>query len=375
MLRVIVAFGREEYEYRASASRARKPSRPASGSRCGQPCSRSSSTRPRRRARRSCSGSGPGTSSRHSSPSASCSCSWATSRPIYKPLEQLSGTVCVAAGAVRRAALASSRCSPSEPEVERRRGCDRARPRHGTGGVRGRRLRLQGRARARSPTHVRGRARTASRHRRPDRRRQDDTRLAARALLRPDARANPPRRRRRCRASGSKRCGVRSASSSRSRSSSRARSRRTSATAGWTRPTTRSSRPHAAANVARLRTPPAGRLRHEARRARNPALRRRAPADLGCARLPQGRADPHPRRADVVDRLPHRGDHPRCARHAERRPDDVHDRAPSLDCSSADLVLVINEGALVERGTHRELIDQRRPLPPALGGTDGRAGQ
>ena len=72
-------------------------------------------------------------------------------------------------------------------------------------------------------------------------------------------------------------------------------------------------------------------LRHEARRARRAAVRRRAPAHLGRARVPEGRAGADPRRADLVDRLEDRGGDPRGARAADRRPHDVRRRAPPLD--------------------------------------------
>ena len=66
----------------------------------------------------------------------------------------------------------------------------------------------------------------------------------------------------------------------------------------------------------RLHLEPEGRLRHRARRAGTAALRRRAAAHLRRAGIPQGRADPDPRRADVVDRLEDRERDPRCARRA-----------------------------------------------------------
>ncbi len=81
----------------------------------------------------------------------------------------------------------------------------------------------------------------------------------------------------------------------------------------------------------RLHRGAAGRLRHRARRAGRADLRRRAPADLRRPRLPQGRADPDPRRADLLDRLEDRGGDPRRARRPDGGPDLVHDRPPPLD--------------------------------------------
>ena len=68
-----------------------------------------------------------------------------------------------------------------------------------------------------------------------------------------------------------------------------------------------------------------------ARRARHEDLGRRAPADRRGARVPPRRPDPDPRRADVVDRLPHRVGDPRGARPADGGPDDDPDRPPPLD--------------------------------------------
>ena len=66
------------------------------------------------------------------------------------------------------------------------------------------------------------------------------------------------------------------------------------------------------------------------RRAWGQAVRRRAPADLGRPRLPQGRPDPAPRRADLLDRLEDRGRHPRRARSPHGGADDLHGGAPPL---------------------------------------------
>ena len=82
---------------------------------------------------------------------------------------------------------------------------------------------------------------------------------------------------------------------------------------------------------ARLHRAASPAVRDRARRARRQALRRRAPAALRRPGVSQGRADPHPRRADLVHRLQDRGRHPRRARSADGRPDDLHDRAPALD--------------------------------------------
>ena len=103
------------------------------------------------------------------------------------------------------------------------------------------------------------------------------------------------------------------------------------------------------------------------RRARRDALRRRAPAPRDRARDREGRADPAPRRAD---------DRPR------RRVGAARARRRSTSCSTdrtslviahrlatvrdADLILVLEQGRIVERGTHAELDRRRRPLPGAV---------
>ena len=70
------------------------------------------------------------------------------------------------------------------------------------------------------------------------------------------------------------------------------------------------------------------------RRARRPPVGRRTPAHLRRARVSQGRADPHSRRAHVLDRFEDGGHHPRCARRPDGRAHHVHDRAPPVDGSS-----------------------------------------
>ena len=73
------------------------------------------------------------------------------------------------------------------------------------------------------------------------------------------------------------------------------------------------------------------RLRDPHRRARRPPLGWGAATNLDRARVSQGRADPHPRRADGLDRLEDGVAHARCARAADGRPDDVHRRASPVD--------------------------------------------
>ena len=61
------------------------------------------------------------------------------------------------------------------------------------------------------------------------------------------------------------------------------------------------------------------------------AVGRRAPAAGHRARDPEGRADPDPRRADLVARRHLRGDRVRGAAPAARRPHDDRHRAPAVD--------------------------------------------
>ena len=97
-------------------------------------------------------------------------------------------------------------------------------------------------------------------------------------------------------------------------------------------------------------------LQDDARRARGEDLRRRTPADRRRPGVPAGCPDPDPRRADVVDRLPHRDGDPRRARPADGGPDDDHDRPPALDPPHVDEILVLDDGESSSSGTHDELL-------------------
>ena len=86
-----------------------------------------------------------------------------------------------------------------------------------------------------------------------------------------------------------------------------------------------------AANAHELHRALARGLFDRAQRGRCPDLCRRAAANLRRACIPEGRADPDPRRADLLDRLQDGGRHPRRPRPAHGRPDDLHDRPSPLD--------------------------------------------
>ncbi len=80
-----------------------------------------------------------------------------------------------------------------------------------------------------------------------------------------------------------------------------------------------------------LRHGPAGGLRLPGRIGRRPALRRRAAAGGPRPRLPQGRADPAPRRGDLGPRFRIGAPRPGGADLADARPDHPGDRPPALD--------------------------------------------
>ncbi len=84
---------------------------------------------------------------------------------------------------------------------------------------------------------------------------------------------------------------------------------------------------HAHEFIARL----AEGVRHRDRRSRRRAVGRRAPAAERGARDPQERADPHPRRADLVARRDLRGDRVRGPPPPAREPHDGRHRAPPVD--------------------------------------------
>ena len=73
------------------------------------------------------------------------------------------------------------------------------------------------------------------------------------------------------------------------------------------------------------------RLQHAAGGGRREDVGWRAPADRRRPGLSPGCPDPDPRRAHVLDRLPHRIGDPGCTRPVDAGPDDDPDRPPALD--------------------------------------------
>ena len=70
--------------------------------------------------------------------------------------------------------------------------------------------------------------------------------------------------------------------------------------------------------------------------------------------------DPAARRRDVVGRHAHRGGDPRDAARDHGRPHDDPHRAPAVDAALADRIVVVDEGAVADTGTHEELWQRRR---------------
>ena len=248
---------------------------------------------------------------------------------VYQPLEQLSLTV----GTIHEQLVqfnASLDLLDTEPEVTEKPDAvelGRARGRVTAQGVS---FTYPGRKDTLSGHLVPRAAGRTGRDRRPHRRRQEHPDEPADPLLRPSARAGSNSTASTSATSSWSPCATRSASSSRSRCSSRARSRTTSATASSTRAKRRCVEAAKAANAHDFISGLPERLRDRDRRARRPDLRRRAAAHLRRPRLPQGRPDPDPRRADLLDRLEDRAGDPRRARRPDGRPNLVHDRPPPL---------------------------------------------
>ena len=176
-----------------------------------------------------------------------------------------------------------------------------------------------------------GEAGRDGRARRPHRRRQDDARQPDPALLRRRRRAACSSTASTCGSTASGRCASGSRSCCRIRCSSpgtiadNLRYGRLDATPEEIEEAARAA--HAHEFISRL---PEG-LRHRDRRGRRQPLGRRAPAAERRARHPEERADPDPRRADLVARRDLGGDRLRRAAAAARRPDDDRHRAPAVD--------------------------------------------
>ena len=205
------------------------------------------------------------------------------------------------------------------------------------------------------------------RARRRDRRRQVDDREAGRPLLRPDRRRGARRRRRPARARPRRVPPPARLSCPRSRSCSRARSATTSPTAGPTRTDAEVEARGPGRRRPRLHRRPPGGYLHAGHRAGPLAVGRPAPADLprpGAARRP---GDPAARRGDRrTSTSPPRpraaGDGRRVGRAARR----CSSRTACQTARAADRIVVVDDGRIVEEGTHDELLAARRPLRRAV---------
>ena len=97
-------------------------------------------------------------------------------------------------------------------------------------------------------------------------------------------------------------------------------------------------------------------LRDVHRRARGPAERRSAAAAGDRPRRARRPEDLHPRRGDQQPRQRERTAHPAEPRRAAPRPDVVRHRPPAEHIRHADRILVMEDGRIVEVGSHHELM-------------------
>ena len=111
---------------------------------------------------------------------------------------------------------------------------------------------------------------------------------------------------------------------------------------------------------ARLHRRARRRLRHRGRRARQPAVRRPAPARRVRARDDRRPAHPRARRGDLERRPPHRDPHRGGPAPPARRPHGDRHRPPALDDQGRATGSSCSRGGrIVEQGTHDELLAAR----------------
>ncbi len=101
------------------------------------------------------------------------------------------------------------------------------------------------------------------------------------------------------------------------------------------------------------------------RRGARPVLLRRPAPAARAGPCPAHRCPgPRPRRADQRGRRPHRGPDRRAPRRPPPRPHHRRDHREPAACSGhADEVVLLEDGLVVARGTHRDLLEPRR-IPP-----------
>ena len=119
----------------------------------------------------------------------------------------------------------------------------------------------------------------------------------------------------------------------------------------------------------------AGRLRHHGRRAGAEALGRREAAHRHRPRHPQAAGLHALRRGDLVARLEHRAGHPGSARRSGRDRTTVVIAHRLSTVQDADLIIVLDEGVVRERGTHDELLARKSGLYAELWAVQQRGGE